>query len=68
MTVLEGDLDDDRIRRLFVDSGCTAAEIAAELDCGISTICARVTALGVPKRPPAPRSGARPENQVLRRH
>jgi transposase len=61
------DLDDDHVRRRYVNDGCTAAEIATELRCGTSTIYARLAALGVPRRPSVPRRGARPDDRELRR-
>ena len=51
--------DPDALRRLYVDDGLTAGEIAARLGCGASTVLRGLRALGIARRPrgPAPRRG-----------
>jgi transposase-like protein len=61
------DLDNDDIRRLYVDGGCTAAEIAQQLGCAPSTVYHRLSRMGVSRRLPAPRHRSRPDETTLRR-
>jgi transposase len=60
------DITNDEIRRLYLDQGWTAEEIASHLDCGTSTVYTRLDRLGVARRPARPRHDSRPTTAVLR--
>jgi transposase-like protein len=60
------DITKDEIRQLYIDQRWTAAEIASHLDCGTSTVYARLDRLGVARRPARPRHDIRPDTNNLR--
>ncbi len=60
-------MSDVEVRRLYELEGWTAAEVAAQLGCGTSTVYARLQRLGVPRRPARPRRSSRPADTELRR-
>jgi transposase len=60
------DITDDQIRRLYINQGWSAPEIASHFGCGTSTVYARLERLGVARRPARPRSDARPSDEDLR--
>ncbi len=60
-------VEDDTVRRLYVDHGWSAAEIATHVGCSVSTVFFRLRRLGVPSRPPRPRECSRPADAELRR-
>jgi transposase len=61
------DVSDVEVRRLYAVEGWTAAEVAAHLGCGTSTVYARLQGLGVARRPAPPRRSSRPADTELRR-
>ncbi|MFN2504171.1 MAG: helix-turn-helix domain-containing protein [Acidimicrobiales bacterium] len=61
------DVSDVEVRRLYELEGWTAAEVAAHLGCGTSTVYARLQGLGVARRPARPRRSSRPADTELRR-
>ena len=61
------DVNDVEVRRLYAVEGWTAAEVAAHLGCGTSTVYARLQGLGVARRPARPGRSSRPADTELRR-
>ncbi len=53
------DSNSEEVKRLYLESGLTAAEVAARLGCSPTTVFRRLAALGVPRRPRGPQPAAR---------
>lgn len=62
-----GDVSAEDVRRLYVDEGATAAQIGSQLGCSTSLVYARLSSLGVARRPPGQRHHRRPGDGELRR-
>ena len=58
---------DVEVRRLYAAEGWTAAEVAAQLGCGTSTVYAGLQGLGVARRPARSWRSSRPADTELRR-
>jgi len=62
-----GEVDTEEVRRLYVDEGQSAADIADRLGCSTSAVYHRLTGAGVPRRSRGSRRTAHPGDAVLRR-